>query len=390
MSSNAGLAVGPPEGDYRPANSRFCDSRQKYMMFVNTCNEKRVIAERAIAELPHLQPRPPAIRIFDAGVGDGTILTRLMRSMHERFESVPFYVVGKEVSMEDVRATLDKLPDRFREHPATVVVLTNLYYTEAPALRPRSDYNAARLLWRELALKGRTAAEFEQQINELEPFLAKHWRASVNARNGGTVYDEPVVLVLYVENQRFLLNDVLPKRDAIVPTYDLILASQPYRARAPAEFKARTVVAPLARALAPGGRLLGIHACGNDPAFDIVRRVLPNEKLFFSSRYDILRETEIAMAKEAHQFEFDPLLDEDSKFRYDMYTLPTENQSAWSSIGTSTLLAAWNNATYVAQLEDHRVAEAVRSDFYLKVTEEVLQTHSGLWFSNESFVISRK
>ena len=48
----------------------------------------------------------------------------------------PFYVVGKEISLEDVRLTLEKLPDRFVEHPQTVVVLTNMNYGEAPWLRP--------------------------------------------------------------------------------------------------------------------------------------------------------------------------------------------------------------------------------------------------------------
>jgi hypothetical protein len=33
-------------------------------------------------ELANLQPEPPALRIFDAGLGDGTVLTRTMREMH--------------------------------------------------------------------------------------------------------------------------------------------------------------------------------------------------------------------------------------------------------------------------------------------------------------------
>ena len=46
---------------------RFYDNRQKYLAFINTCNEKWKIAERAAAELAHVQPRPPAFRLFDAG-----------------------------------------------------------------------------------------------------------------------------------------------------------------------------------------------------------------------------------------------------------------------------------------------------------------------------------
>jgi hypothetical protein len=62
------------------------------------------------------------VRLFDAGMGDGTVLARVMREMHRRFPTVPFYIVGKEISLEDVRLSLRKMADRFFEHPATVLV----------------------------------------------------------------------------------------------------------------------------------------------------------------------------------------------------------------------------------------------------------------------------
>ena len=74
--------------------------------------------------------------MFDAGVGDGTVMARVMRAMHSRFPNMPFYIAGKEISLEDVRLTLQKVPDRLFEHPATVVVLTNMHYAEAPWLTP--------------------------------------------------------------------------------------------------------------------------------------------------------------------------------------------------------------------------------------------------------------
>ncbi|HUV23141.1 MAG TPA: hypothetical protein VMZ32_15195, partial [Gammaproteobacteria bacterium] len=38
---------------------RFYDNRQKYLAFVNTCNEKWKVAQRATQELTHLRPSPP-------------------------------------------------------------------------------------------------------------------------------------------------------------------------------------------------------------------------------------------------------------------------------------------------------------------------------------------
>src|SRR5580693_4545800 len=76
---------------------RFYDNRQKYLAFVNTCNEKSAIARRAAEELKHIRPTPPAIRLFDAGMGDATVLVRLMRSVHHQFSTVPMLVVAKEI-----------------------------------------------------------------------------------------------------------------------------------------------------------------------------------------------------------------------------------------------------------------------------------------------------
>src|ERR1700750_3448489 len=121
-----------------PPGFRFFDNRQKYLLFVSTCSEKTEVGNRISLELGNLQPAPRALRIFDSGVGDGTVLARVMRAVHARFPTMPLYVVAKEISYEDVRLMLEKMADRLFEHPATVLVITNLYYAEAPWLTPRS------------------------------------------------------------------------------------------------------------------------------------------------------------------------------------------------------------------------------------------------------------
>src|SRR5712691_11703425 len=201
-------------------NFRFFDNRQKYLLFVNTCSEKDVIARRVGLELGQIHPRPPAVRLFDAGMGDGTVLARVMREMHRRFPTVPFYIVGKEISLEDVRLSLRKMADRFFEHPATVLVVTNMYYTEAPWLTPRDVAAATSMVWQETALTGTTSHEFSEQIAALEPFLAKNWQARANPKTGNPTYEQPVALILYRDDFRFLLDDVIPKRGEGRADYD--------------------------------------------------------------------------------------------------------------------------------------------------------------------------
>jgi hypothetical protein len=368
-------------------NFRFFDNRQKYLLFVNTCSEKEVVARRVGLELGHIHPRPPAIRLFDAGMGDGTVLARVMREMHRRFATVPFYIVGKEISLEDVRLSLRKMADRFYEHPATVLVVTNMYYTEAPWLTPRAVAAATSMVWHEVALTGTTSHDFSEQIAGLESFLGKNWQARHSPKTGNPVYDHPVALVLYRDDYRFLLDEVIPTRGEGRADYDMVIASQPYRARAGLEFKAEKVVAPLVRALGKGGRLLGIHSHGGDPGLEIIQKVWPGENPFVHSRHDMLRAAKAELGKEARRYNFNAYADARALFRYDMHTLPTEISS---SIGTSTLFAAWNAAIYVAQMDDQRLGEVLGGREYLDATREVLQKHGSLWFLDESYVVSRK
>jgi hypothetical protein len=368
-------------------NFRFFDNRQKYLLFVHTCSEKWVIANRVALELGNIHPRPPAVRVFDAGIGDGTVMLRVLRAMHDRFPHMPFYVVGKEISLEDVRLAMQKMSDRFVEHPATVLVLTNLAYADAPWLAVKSLSAASSMVWHEVPLAGDTAHHFEQQITDLVPFLAQNWKAGVSPKTGNPVYDRPVVLVLYREDHKFLLDPIIPRPGGTVANYDLVIASQPYRARASLDFKSRRVVAPLAKALGPGGRLIAIHSHGHDPGMEIVNKVWPGDSPFTHDRHQILKTVKQELGAAGRNLNFNAYADSRALFRYDMHTLPSEISE---SIGTSTLFAAWNAAIYVAQVEDDRLAEVVSDGRYLDATREVLRERGGLWFNDESFVISRR
>jgi hypothetical protein len=377
-----------PTGEPDPQrNFRFFDNRQKYLLFVHTCSEKWVIANRVTLELGNIHPRPPAVRVFDAGIGDGTVILRVLRAMHDRFPHMPLYVVGKEISLEDVRLAMQKMSDRFMEHPATVLVLTNLAYADAPWVAVKSLAAASSLVWHEVPLAGTTAHHFEQQITDLVPFLSQNWKAGVSPKTGNPVYERPVVLVLYRADHKFLLDPIIPRPGGTVANYDLVIASQPYRARASLDFKTRRVVAPLAKALGPGGRLIAIHSHGHDPGMEIINKVWPGDNPFTHDRHQILKAVKQELGPAGRDLNFNAYADSRSLFCYDMHTLPSEISE---SIGTSTLFAAWNAAIYVAQVEDDRLAAVVADRGYLEATGEVLRARGALWFNDESYVISRR
>ena len=366
---------------------RFFDNREKYLLFVTTCSEKWAIGQRIGAELAALEPAPPALRVFDAGTGDGTVMASVLRQLHGHFPTVPFLVVGKEISLEDVRLTLEKLPDRFSEHPQTVAVLTNLNYRDAPWLRPAGDGARPRVNWREFALEGHTAHEFDRQIAELRPILADWWKVRTSPSTGNPVYVEPSVIVLYRSDHRFTLDAVIPRQDAPVGGYDLVVAAQPFRARHSAELKVRLVLEPLAASLAQGGRMITIQSTGQDPGMEIIRKVWPGEEPFLTPGPVLVQELRGRLRADFPERDFSIDGESHSFFRYSLHVMPNE---VTENIGTSTRLAAWNAATYVAQIDDERITRAMSDGAYLDATAEVVARHGGLWFVDESFAVVRR
>ena len=368
-------------------NFRFFDNRQKYLLFVSTCSEKEVISKRIGMELGHIKPKPPAIRIFDAGMGDGTVLAGVMREMHHRYPTMPFYISGKEISLEDVRICLSKMSDRLFEHPASVLVFTNLFYSEAPWLKPKSMASSNSMVWKEVALQGGSSHEFAEQLNELRGFLDENWQAGHSPKTGNPIYERPTVLIIYREDHKFLLSDVIPKQDVKKADYDLVLASQPYRLRVSSEVKSRNVLLPLVRSLGRGGRIIGIHSSGDDPGHQILKEIWPNDNPFVSDRHSLLKAVKNELGSDARHYNIKANSDNRSIFKYTMHSLPSELEA---SIGTSTLFAAWNAATYVGQIDEQRLEAAMKSVDYLSITQKALKKFGGLWFNDESYTISRK
>ncbi|MEP7045808.1 MAG: hypothetical protein ABI949_03965 [Ilumatobacteraceae bacterium] len=368
---------------------RFFDNREKYLLFVMTTSEKAEVAARIGREIGQIVPRPPALRLFDAGTGNGMVLSQVLREMHRRLPTVPFFVVGKEVSMEDTRLTLATLPDRLAEHPQSVIVLTNMFYAEAPHLFPNAAEFHDKVRWVDVPLKGNTSHEFFQQIHELDDHLTQGWQTASSAKTGNPVYVTPSVMVLYRDDQAFALDDLIPR-----PTggpqpfeYDLVLAAQPYRSRTSATTKVKNVLAPLAKALAPAGRLVVVQSTGHDPGMEIIRKIWPAEDPFATPRHKLIKELDAQLNGDgAPDFGFEGTSDAASLFSYHLHAMPNEVSNR---ISTSTTMAAWNAAVYVAQVEDERTADVLMEGRYLDATADVVLKHGGLWFQDESFVVVR-
>jgi hypothetical protein len=372
---------GPVRKHTRETRSRFFDTRAAYSMFVTATDEKSVVADRIASEVSELQIIHPGLRVFDAGMGDGSLLTHLMRHVHDQLPYIPWLIVSKEISLEDVRQALARLPDRFLEHPELVFVVTNHHFRDAPSLHFDNS-----TVWKEVALEGDTTHDFLGQIEALYPQLAVDWRVTTSQVTGNPLYAQPAVLILFRADRRFLLRSLIPTRSDSEHEYDLALASQAYRARTPVDRKVRTVLVPLARALAPGGRLIGVQARGEDPGLEIIRSVWPGEEPFPHPREMILAEAARQLSDQS-DLEYPALSDAEAIFRFHLHTMPSEEAE---HIGTSSVVAAWNAATYVAQIDDERLATATAAGDYLAATRQVMQRHGRIWWNDEAFLITRR
>jgi len=375
------------QSDINTSPFRFFDNREKYLLFVNTCNEKQVIAERISMDVKYLRPGSLGLRIFDAGMGDGSVLTRVMRQLHDNFPETPFSILGKEISQEDLRISLEKMPDRFVEHPQTVLTVTNMFYSEATTLKPKSIKKESILNWKIVELTGNTSHQFDNQIRDIEPLISDWWRTERSQKTNNPIYSTPSVIVFYRKDQKDLLSKIIPsKENRVNYEYDLIIAAQPFRSRLPAQTKVKNVLAPLAKALAKSGLMVVIQSVGKDPGMEIIRRIWPLEKPFQTPRRDLIVELKKQLESIDEIYSYIDYVDSRAEFNYHLQLPPNEMES---SIGTSTTLAAWNAAIYVAQIEDERVEEEMRKGSYLDVTQEVLRKYEGLWFSDESFIVTK-
>lgn len=355
------------------ATFRFTDSREKFLLFTATCSEKQETAQRIGAEFEHLRPRPPALHLYQAGAEDGTLLNMVLRDLHHRWPTLPVLAVVRELNPELIRLAARNLADRFREHPDLVLVLTDQRADEDLAGPP-----AAVPEWHEQALEGAWSHDFEAQINRLLDFVQERWSAA-----GGTRH----VLVLYRADHRFILDGVIPRRDAAAPRYDVVIAAQAYRSRLPAAHKVERLLAPLATRLAPGGRMIVVQSTGRDPGMRIIRALWPREEPFPTPRAALLEALRERLAHTHPDLRFVDPPQPDAEFRFHLRLNPEDVQTG---IGTSTLLAAWNAAVYVAQIDDARLTEAMTSGEYLRATERVLRAHRALWFANECFLVTRE
>ena len=180
------------------------------------------------------------------------------------------------------------------------------------------------------------------------------------------------------------MKNVIPNKNKGKNNYDLIIAYQPYRSRITGEKKVKYVLEPMIKSLDKNGKLVVIHASGDDPANKIIKKIWPKEKPFPSLYNSIIKYIKKNLDKDLlKKLRFS----NKKKVKYILRALPNEISGG---ISTSLIFSAWNAAIYVNQMSDEQVIKAERSKNYLDIVKETVNKNKGLYFNDEMFIIERK
>jgi hypothetical protein len=189
---------------------------------------------------------------------------------------VPHLVVAKEISREDVRLGLEKMADRFLEHPTTVLVVTNLHYADAPVLRPGHAEDATRQL---------AGARNSRAIPSHDTRGRSTGSARCSTTAGRLARTKPAATRSTCAlgaghlpgGSRLPADAVIPRPETPAIDYDFILASQPWRARMSAQSGGQQPL-PLVQRLRRRAAWLVIQSRGDDPGVEIVRALWPGDR----------------------------------------------------------------------------------------------------------------
>ena len=104
------------------------------------------------------------------------------------------------------------------------------------------------------------------------------------------------------------------------------------------------------------GKLVVVHACGNDPGNKIIKKIWPKEKPFPSLYGSIIKYIKNNTEKEIlKKLKFK----KKQKIKYVLRALPNEISGG---IATSLIFSAWNAAVYVNQISDEQIMKAERKN----------------------------
>ena len=337
--------------------SNFFDSRDKYLSFINSTNEKSKIAFEIATYLKKTKIKGDAFKIFDAGTGDGTIISTLLSAVHDKFPQDPIIVVGKEISIDDINALLSYLGYRFYEHKNLVFCITNVSYQDIY----NKNFDNCKFLKKELI--GNSSFSFNQQLMGMSDVIKKNWELKEDSASTVLKPKQKSFMAIYRKDQKISLNHLIPKKLQDIPKlYDFVIASQAFRLRSPYQRTLNLVLLPLLKMLDKKGQLFFIYSSGNDFTKKILNQFFPKINPFqYSNPKDFISNISNNIPSFRKKYKVSV-----SSFFYSFLNISLSSIRKFSPMNS---LGLWNAITYVGQVsEDEQKGIAINVKFLDKIS----------------------
>ena len=364
------------------SEQQFFDDRMRYLAFIENTNEKSQFCELVFPYIERIRCDQTCVKILDAGTGDGSITTNIIRAFHNYHPNKLLSIFGKEISFKDLKSTLNKLSDRFMEHPKMLVTLTNFKFSEIKQLHKSNKINGKDVKFLEIELSGCNSYDFQKQIMNAEviKFITQFWGINSNS-SGNTQYTNPCVInVFRKDHSRVVFKKC--QNTKMPDNFDLIIASQAYRSRSPPERKVRYVIAPLARLLSDSGELLITHSKGGEQINDILKVAFKDLNAFPSLAKDLIYHLQKEPKIDNYHYEYSV----PSTYQFKFTDTPT---GAPSELFGREIDAKIEALLYFSQITDQEIKTLNRNnEQFLKLRASIRQ-YPELTFINEFFTIKK-
>ena len=361
---------------------RFFDDRLKYLSFIQNTGEKKAISEKLYPHIASLPNNKSYLKILDAGTGDGTIFTNLIKGFHRYHPYSSLLMAGKEVSFEDLKNTLEKMPDRFVEHPNLLITMTNVKFSEISEVENKKSISGKKIKSFNLILKSNNSFDFNKQItgSMIGNFIKRNWGIEIN-KAGRTSYANPCIIRIYREDHKKYLSPFIT-RSYKDDMYDLIIASQAYRAASNVNVKVKNVIGPLMNLLNKNGCLVVTHSSGGKSIQKILKTAFKDLEAFPNKAIDIINFLKVEAGGFESKFSFG------KPFIYNFQFRKTPDQKVSELFGND-LDSKWANILYVGQIPEKNILKVERNKTLFSNVKKILHRTKNIEFENEIFKIKK-
>jgi hypothetical protein len=291
-------------------------------------------------------------------------------------------MTGKEISYEDLKNTLEKMPDRFVEHPNLLITMTNVKFSELGLVESAKKIKNKKICEFNLILKSDNSFDFNQQIsgNRISNFIKRNWGIEIDNK-GRTSYSNPCIIRIYREDNKRQLKQFL-YNDYENNNYDLIIASQAYRAASSVKVKVNNVIGPLMRLLNKSGKLLITHSLGGENVQKILKVGFKNIEAFPNEAVDIIEFLKNNPFGENNIYTFSKPKNYNFQFK------KAPDQTVTELFGHNTD-AKWANILYVGQIPEKDIQTLEKNTKLYNKIKKMIDKTGVIQFKNEIFAITK-